>query len=262
MKKYIISPFQEETKVIKKIRENKAANLINEIPLKPYRAFLAIKKYYADLIDSVNGKWKRHQPATARINDIRNSNLLDISPELLVEYGGAYECTTTKNTNSGARRLMKQLQEANVVYKISKDRYMINPFYIYIGKKIDDAVHQWCEFTGDVYDEQLMNGTRKRYDAFQRTVTDDLTREEQKIAKKYNVPLSTDIMEQVEAPLSFDEQQPIKQASQGVAGQEEYNNATPEEKAKMPLTKSEREQYEANTSVPKTYYHNGEPLPF
>ena len=213
MKRHIVAPFQEETKVIKAIRVRNARNLIDEVKLPAYKAFLAIQEYYADLIDSPNGKWRRHQPANARINDIRNTNILDISPELLVEYGGACECATTKNTNSNARRLMKQLQQANVVYKISKDRYMINPFYIYIGKKIDDAVHQWCEFTGDVYDEQLMNGTRKRYDSFQRHKSDDLTREEQKIAKDLDVPLATDIMDDINAipHKTFDQQQPIKQ---------------------------------------------------
>ena len=185
-----IKPFQKETFMITAIREENITELINKVSLPVYKAFLAIKKYYAQLIYSINKKWKDYQPKGTKINLLKDSNKLYITPELLVNFGGSCECSKTKDTNSKARSLMKKLADKGVVYKIDIDYYIVNPLYIYIGKTIDDCWYEWCQLTGEDYDETVWNATRKKKDYSTGEVGLDISRAQLEKAKELNVPVS------------------------------------------------------------------------
>ena len=188
-----IKPYQIKTERVRTMITMYESNLINEISLPTYKAYLALRKYFAELLWSVDKRWQKFQPKGAKKTEIRISNKLHITPELLVEYKGCPKCSTAKNTNSKARSLLKELIEAKVLYKLSKDYYMVSPFYLYIEEKscvIEDCVWEWCELTGEEYDENIWGPCRKVKDYSTGEIKQDLTRSQLEIAKQHSVPVS------------------------------------------------------------------------
>ena len=182
-----IKPFQTETTKVKAIRERNNANLMMTLSISELKCYAAIKEYFAEILCPMSDKWKNYQPEGVKITAIRTTNKLQITPELLVEYRGCPKCATTTNTNSKARSLLKKLQKAEVLYKIAKDYYMINPLYIYCGSLIDDCWWEWCQLTGEEYDENVWNATRKVKDYSTGQISFDLTREQMALAKELSV---------------------------------------------------------------------------
>ena len=188
-----IKPFQVKTDRVRNMITMYETNLIDEVSLPAYKAYLAIKKYFAELLWSVDKRWKKHQPTGAKKTEIRKTNKLHITPELLIEYKGCPNCSTVKNTNSKARSLLKQLEKAGVLFKISKDYYMVSPQYLYVqetGGAIDDAMWEWCQLTGEEYDENIWNATRKVKDYSTGQVGPDVSRSQLALAAELNVPVS------------------------------------------------------------------------
>lgn len=189
----LIKPYQIKTERIRTMITMYETSLINEVSLPAYKAYLALRKYFAELLWSVDKRWQKFQPKGAKRTEMRISNKLHITPELLVEYQGCPECSTTKNTNSKARSLLKELIEAKVIYKLSKDYYMVSPFYLYIEEKssaIESCAWEWCQLTGEEYDENIWNQARKRKDYSDGTITQDVSRSELAMAIEHGVPVS------------------------------------------------------------------------
>lgn len=184
-----IKPFQIESNQVLALREKNNAKLIMTLSTSLLKCYGAIKDYFGDIIYPTNISWKDYQPEGVKVSSIRNTNKLLITPELLVKYGGCPEFSTTKNTNSKARSLLKQLGKEGVLHKIAKDYYMINPLYIFYSKAttIDDMWYEWCQLTGEEYDEDIWNATRKVKDYSTGQISPDLSRTQLSMAEKLSV---------------------------------------------------------------------------
>jgi len=187
--KEFITPFQRETNKVLALRERYNAELIMTLSVSELKCYAAIKTYFADLIETKSKSWKKYQPEGAKVSLIRNSNQLLITPELLVDYGGCPKFAKTTNTNSKARSLLKKLQNAEVVYKIAKDYYMINPLYIYYSpsRNIENIWWEWCQLTGEEYDEDTWGPTRLVKDHSSGAVYLDQSREALSLAEDLSI---------------------------------------------------------------------------
>jgi hypothetical protein len=225
--------------------ESNNLDLINEISLPAYKMYLGICRYITDLRKGKKGPLKYQRSVFTRAKIIQH-NVLDLTLELLIEYKAIGNYSSITRARYEARKLLNQLIEASVIAKVNnefsdEDTYMINPFYKYIGLKIDDAYFNWCELTKSKYDIDLTHGSHMEKDFVTNysypvgnphtyKIVEALAKESDLNSKENSLPISSQkISETVENSLPLISETPISSLDNNPQKESTLNNSVPKE---------------------------------
>lgn len=153
------SEYQQENMTSRVDRENNFLELIFKLPPRESKLLKAIKNHLNNLRNPSDELIEKFYVNKSHAKEVLTSNTLDITPNFIYYYQviKLEDYSSKKNANYKARSLCKALVKEGVLYKLNsrecKDRYLINPLYIYYSSRITSdnfgSIYlQWCECNG------------------------------------------------------------------------------------------------------------------
>lgn len=139
---------QHMPKLTKDTIEDNRIELYEKLSGPAYKLFISILRYMRSLTKpGVHGK-----------STILRTNKLTIDPKFVFRYNVVIKANYKPpyyEANKRARKLCKELVNNNVLHKIEKDEYMLNPKYYYQSNKYGDCYKAWCKLTGEDFEEKF-----------------------------------------------------------------------------------------------------------
>lgn len=159
IEKEFYSEYQQENMTSRVDRNNNYHKLLRKLPQREANLLSAIDEHLSALRQPSDNLINEFYVNKKHAKEVLKSNTLDITPNFIYYYQviKLEDYSSKKNANYKARSLCKTLVREKVLYKLnskeSKDRYLVNPLYIYYSPNVTSdnfgtVYLQWLDCNG------------------------------------------------------------------------------------------------------------------